>query len=636
MPEGTVTWEAYMSDDSFPAGPFVMGESIQLDVISLTVTKEFWTPGDFTVTVPNDIDTRNAVLGSTGYVAGGRRMSLYRTVNRGTPVLMMSGIVTRVRATNKTLVVSGKGSGWMLTKRVLDENVYFLDVPATQVISSIVKGTGIELGATGADVPNVSCRFFAENKWRAAMDTAKNFAGWEAEVLTDDTINFQSAIGTDRSASFTMLYGYNVVSDGYRDIDFEPINTTYKVRGEGEGFNQIKVSAVNAAAEQDYWVGETVYDDRSIDNDTLAQNVANSRLSGVDKPRDQISLQTTDSFDPDWTLGLGDTVKVDWHMLSINQNMRIKKITYNWNGAETVNMDLGKAGRSIARAMAGTNPGIRQEVEVNARHPQGATNIWQINDHDNASSAYPLEIPFLIPDICLKVNKARLSMKPSGFRYNSKETESGGYSGSGDNQGYYASIGPLTQLAWNTFFTIPAQGVDTDLCMVAVNYDIYSYSQNQFLNFRLKDGNGNFYPDATGVRAKQLPDAHNMPYTQFLMATGNFNAVGISVQTKPENSDEVLDFTWSAYFVHPHSHSTRTGISTAAYDGDTFSVTIEVEKYNSGAWNTVWSTTSSFSDLDVIDYISSPNSEYKLRMTPNSACRLDAQLYIEGWVQTRD
>lgn len=761
-----------------------------VDIVSLdNVTREWWTPDSFQFTVPNDPKHRSLLLGDLGYEGAGKDVVLKREVNNtGNEELKIKGPVYGVRVGNQTIQVRGKGKGIELARSYTGDNEYFAGYSSRGVMSHIMKGTDFELGETAAGDPTITCRFYTENKWRALMDTAKNFANWEARVNYDNSsIDFKKMIGKDRSESFTMQHGYNVISDGFRDVNYEDIVTRVVVRGEGEGFNQIKASAVDTAAESVYWPRTEIYDDRSIDNQALAQNVANSRLSATNTPRDQISLQTTDMFDPAWTLDIGDTVKLEWSRMSLSHNMRIKKLTYNWNvnSGETINMDLNYAGIRFASAMAGTNPGIRQEVQNNARHPQGATNIWQINDHDNVSSSFPMYVPFRIPDICEKVNRALLSLKIKPFRYYSKETAAsaeivgtgtGGsgaevlssYSGGDETTSSGGGTSPTTSAGGDEITStrelfqsstnaggstesttasgggstsstenssgFPTQGVTegpvtvdigsswgsviswtsgdeldnpTDTWSMFVFATLNDMTDADTVEFRAYDsgglqtwnghggtfnidtdghgkyaqpqitdvicGNSNLKDDKVILQAQTGGGTVNMRVSGYLYGEGphthSFTAdihshstwtpahshglwVPPHSHTQPTHTHTVTvpahthdqpahahtlsttDHTHSVT-IPAHSHTVTTGISTVSYDGPSLTVTVAVEKYNSGVWDTAWSATTSFSDVDVRDYISSPNSEYQIRVTPNQDCRLETQLYLEGWVQSR-
>jgi len=670
MPAGVVKWTATINNTS-------------VDLIEVgNVEYEFWTPGRFQITVPNDADHRSLLLGSNGYAGAGKEVRLYREVNNGGQTLMMKGPVYRVRVDNTRIQVEGYGKGIELARSYTGDNVYFLDYPSTKVISHILIGTDFTLGETGSNPPDISCRFYTENKWRALMDTVKNFTGWEARIEPDDTITYKKTIGVDRSASFTMQYGYNVVSDGAREIDFETLATRVIVRGEGEGFNQIKVSVVDTSAESQFWPAVLVYDDRSIDNETLAQNVATARISEVAVPRDQISLQTTDMYDPTWTIELGDSVGVYWPQLALSATMRVKRLQYRWGmGGETISMDLNKEARSLARAMAGTNPGIRQAVETEARHPQGATNIWQLSNADNCDPNYPLIIPFFIPEDIKKINKAKFNLRTDPIRYFSQGKGPGGggkfyydfFHGTGyrypDTVGSYYYTKTFSCVT-NQFSDPPAMnnmilygegiGYPHDGTFNAYNaygtpvgYIVrlglrpHSYVNCTKYSLMFKSGTTEWRPFGDWWESIETDGHYSWHIHTFYLPR---KVYGEDIANKrwswilqPYTDDPYSqwDYFWEVIDVNMElsgAGAVETGIWESAYNR--LSATVYV-KQGAGSYNKVWQgsvTTSSpisVTDISFKDYVTSGVwHELKVDVSDNS--RVRAEVYIEAWIQSRD
>jgi len=660
VPAGVVKWNATVNNTT-------------VDLIEIgNVEYEIWTPGQFQFTVPNDSKHRSVLLGSDGYAGAGKEVRLYREVNDGGQTLMMKGPVYTVRIDNRTIQVGGRGKGIELARSYTGDNEYFLAYPATKVISHILHGTNFTLGETGANPPSISCRFYTENKWRALMDTVKNFTGWEARVETDDTITFKEEVGTDRSASFVMRYGYNVVSDGAREINYEDLVTRVIVRGEGEGFNQVKASVVDATAESQYWPRIQVYDDRSIDNFDLAQNVAKARLSAAASPRDQISLQTTDMYDPTWTLELGDTVAVDWPQLALNQDMRIRRISYRWGmDGETISMDLNKERKSLARAMAGTNPGIRQSVETEARHPQGATNVWQLGKHDNVDSSNPLVIPFFIPEEVKKINRAKFNLNVGPIRYYQKVV------GPGDYRMFYQGIGeyhqypdisahyttkicykPAGVLDWRSEnnLNLGGEGGPTGLVFDGTGGMIYtlhirprSYVDCNKIQLRLKNDNLGVTFQPWGMAYQWLePDGHEDWYNfSFFMPRMIWGSVDVRGETfswlflpYTKKSWTEWDYWIEGYAVNLAQSGAGT-VETSLYEESYDSITVTAYiKQGSGAYQKIWSGTEDSSanltvtDINFKNYITS-GVWHHLKFEASDNCNINAEAYIEGYAQSR-
>jgi len=676
MPEGSVEWVVSISNTD---------ANSQVDLIQLNnVEYEFWSPGRFAFTVPNDDYHRNIFLSGTGYSAGKKTAKFNRIVNKENSYLKFIGPVERVRANNDLIQVSGRGSGAKISRYYTNDNIAYVSVPLNQVVSQVCDGTGIRLGETGPDAPNVTCLFYAENKWRAIMDTVKNFAGWEAYVETDNTITLKSEVGTDKTASFTMQYGYNVISDGYREVDYEQLATRVRVRGEGEGFNQIKASAVNSDAETTYWEREIVYDDRSINNQDYATNVANYRLSATDSPRDQITLQTTEAYDPKWTVGLGDTVLVDWPRLALhNTEMRVKKLSYKWDtGGEVINMDLGEKGRNITRAMAGTNPGIRQEVEHNARHPQGATNIWQISKTENCDQNYPLIIPFYIPPEVKKINKAKINIRSNGIKVYQNYESVGDFIPFYRINNYYVYPGmrnyitkSFTNAPWfglhkpqnvmvleeetgygEVFRAVGGKGT----CGWAIQMHLRPHSwvdcdtlnETDFTGYTvaLKQGANNLYlndSERTTPLRHIIDDGHSNWHTFMYYIPRNSTlgdpTDGVSWIFYPNarnDSYSTWDYYWEIWDINqPASNiNIETGIYEDTYDR--LSVTVYIKQKTDGAYQKIWRgsvTTSSpltMTDISFTEYVTSGTWHY-LKAEFSDKCQGEMEGYIEGYVQSR-
>jgi len=666
VPAGVVRWNATINNTT-------------VDLIDIgSVQYEIWTPGQFQFTVPNDSKHRSILLGSDGYAGAGKEVKLYREVNNGPSTLMMKGPVYNVRVDNNTIQVGGRGKGIELARSYTGDNEYFLDYPATKIISHILHGTDFTLGETSANPPDISCRFYTENKWRALMDTVKNFTGWEARVETDDTITFKEEVGTDRSASFVMRYGYNVVSDGAREINYEDLVTRVIVRGEGEGFNQIKASVIDTTVESQFWPRVQVYDDRSIDNIALAQNVAQSRLSAAASPRDQITLQTTDMFDPTWTLELGDTVAVDWPQLALNQDMRIRRLQYQWGmQGERIIMDLNKERRSLARAMAGTNPGIRQAVETEARHPQGATNIWQLSKTDNCDTSHPLVISFYLPSEIQKINKAKFNIRTFPIRYYTRVR------GIGRFKKFYQFANE--RFPHNTEYTsisIYRAGVDEwPAANNLLQPQIYGYkmplegtagmiydiglrpkswvdvSRVQFLLKNPDRGGAEYYANDCDLIGDMInTDGHENWHRFYLFVPRVWDAP--NQNSGADMFGEFFSFimttdqeeSWTSweYYIRPIRidlemsstslrSSTDIGIWEKSYDQ--LSVTAYIKK-GTDAYTQVWqgsiadSGELSASDITFADYVSA-GTWHKLKFEVSDNCNAEAEVYIEAYIQSR-
>lgn len=653
------------AEDVFPMEfPIQFGEhAIATDIASIRIKKEFWSPGEFELAIPNTSSNRNEFIGTSGTKGGGHGIKIYRKTRDRIEQLVMKGYVTRMRIGESLITLKGYGSAILLSRYLTGDDLSYSDQSLSTIIDGILSGTGIVRGETSANPPNFSVRYNSENKYKAAFDVVKNLAGWEAYVNTTDSFILKSQVGTDRSASVTFQYGDNIIRGSDRDVDFEQMTSELRIRGEGEGFNQYKYSATSDPVANEFWSTQRVYDDRSIDGIAPASNVAYNRLSMTNAPCDEIQLDIIDKHTPDISnLDIGDTVTVHWPKVGIaSQGMRIWSIEYQYNASgETISLNLVKSAgpKNVAAPLDTIIANVSGQAETQARHPQGATNVFQLNSYDNCDSNYPLLLPFYVSDELLRINKAQLNVIPKSFRIFQKETSKKGRGDLGSGGGI--PIGPIFKyshtgwpekyddictMSYTTAYTDQVGVIDIDLWIKDSNRDShtdvgYSERGSIFDPWLVEIHNSTCNTDWGSINipvfvksVTNFPSQHRRIFVNDI-SDAYPNPARLVPRVQQSGKRLVATSVWmfSMGIESYHSHTIDAGVYEQP-SATNLTWTAYIAEHGQ-AWNKVWSGTSSYANIDFKDYIVS-GAWNDIKIAVNSECRMETQAYIEGWVQSR-
>lgn len=153
---------------------------------------------------------------------------------------------------------------------------------------------------------------------------------------------------------------------------------------------------------------------RNIINEPLAELVASKILLDRMTPIIRIKL-TPDEPMTDSILNIGDIITINDTEADISGDFRIIGINYKSNyGLLTLEIEVSNRSLEFIEQMK-----KQREAEQNlSKYMQGSTNIFSVQETENAESGAPIDVFFNIPEDAIAINKISLSyrnMKPRTY-----------------------------------------------------------------------------------------------------------------------------------------------------------------------------------------------------------------------------
>lgn len=199
--------------------------------------------------------------------------------------------------------------------------------------------------------------------------------------------------------------------------DAQYTTTSPQSTGNGSSINS------NGLKEKSF-VDRTIIDQSALD--ILAEKILLERcgnpLSGYTPP-ERIKVKIAD---PTWGLrniDVGDWVTVSDPDSGLNNKYRVysKELTFE-NGLLELQLELGTGTQEITTEIKkATDAAVKL-----SQYMQGATNIFVVNETENAQSGKPIDIFFHIPEDAVAINSVKLSYRNEAPRIWSDVTLSGG------------------------------------------------------------------------------------------------------------------------------------------------------------------------------------------------------------------
>lgn len=323
--------------------------------------------------------------------------------------VVFSGIITR-RELSKPhgtvkLVIYEKAIKlmWTLVSVNGDYRLQYDNIPASVIAGDILNGSGFTL----AECPTtyVSLRLEYAKRWKA-LQTLADLLG--ADLWVEGTAVHIGTKGTTKTLNYMGTLG--------KAEDVGKIANRVIILGAGDGINQAEAAAEDATSISENGLHEAAFTMRNLDD--MNVGAAASQVLAVMK--DAAEEVKVEAFLPDaLDVEPGDYLTLNDADLGLSGTYRVKRVRISGHRAS---FELANREDLLSDRV---NELIKN-LESLGVYAQGATNLYSIQESDNADPDHPITLKIYVPPEALKINRVKLNMTVSAFRAYSKAIAGGG------------------------------------------------------------------------------------------------------------------------------------------------------------------------------------------------------------------
>lgn len=270
------------------------------------------------------------------------------------------------------------------------------------LISNALTGTGIALNPGANFGSNVRIRKDGDQVHDYIRRILQN-TNWESRIKPDDTMDFASQLGTDKSASVVFETGKHVNVLNFEET-VTPIVNRWRAFGKGDSeTNRITLPAPgyveDVPSQTSFRLVERPLIARDVSTQADLQTLSNKVLA---RTKDKVTTVILDIVDPKTTgdYDLGDTVRLVDTIFGLTGNYRIQRhsIFYSSETGERVTLELSNRFPSIENLIAAfqaqldfanTNPQLFDKPTgvSNVDNTTGVSNVGNTTGVGNVNGA---------------------------------------------------------------------------------------------------------------------------------------------------------------------------------------------------------------------------------------------------------
>lgn len=293
----------------------------------------------------------------------------------------------RVRGFHKLIELN-----WVYVKKDNSYRVQYDNVPVNEIASELLVDTSYTLSECPTDI--ISIRFEYATKWTALKKLAEITGTYI--VVKDSQISLVSE-----------LPSLDVDLTDYQEKPAEdniPVKRVIAL-GSGDGINQVET----VVEDESVTAGrEVAVSFRDIDNVETLRILAQRYLAHLNAKMRAAKAKALIDYFPFLEPGYKVKDKVI-HSVKVGP-------------LDEVHMELGAAEESFVHK----DKQLEEATTIEQTVEQGATNIYCVNEADNADSSHPMSLNFYIPPEAVAINRVKLNMTIEPFRAYSKGAMAGG------------------------------------------------------------------------------------------------------------------------------------------------------------------------------------------------------------------
>jgi len=477
-----------------------------------------------------------------------------------------------------------------------------------------------------------------------------------------------------------------------REVDFL-VNRIKKAYYHGSGIEVYDAQYTKDSPDNPSYINTDGVRSRTFtDTSIISQNLLDyiSQRIRIDRQEEIaiIKVEAIDAFDVLVTnnLQVGDWIELSDTFTGFSTGTRYEVVGmiygFNTEKGEYCEIEVSNYNRTLLENSI-------KETDNLGKYYKGATNIYQVNDHDNcdgdgtidSAADFPLVIPFYIPPDAVAINKVLLSYKIEDYRrYFDTNIPSGGGATSGagggttktssdnyGNAGSYAISDTATDsiIANNTWDNILSEIVPSGKgkAGIIVNYTIdpSALTADTRVDVRINIDDTYYYPLSGGIVPNIDRDSTIdgvFDGTVIILQDVESSSVDLEVRHHTGSGGESITAGWTINDIKQHNHDITLSNHTHSTPDHTHTVTYEISEVSKSLTDVQISidngdgtgyvdktvaleglygvlNTSQEQNLDITDYIGREPGWKGVRIHTDGKCRIRGDIYVQVFVQSK-
>jgi len=584
MPAEAISYTLTNVTQSYSTSPF-----------NFSIRKELNEIGELGVELPftNEINSK---------FAHGDTVELYRD-----STLLFKGVIVEkeLNKESKTIRLTILGEevklNWTLFSKNGSYRVQYDNIAADTIASDILSGTGYSLAE--CSTITLSIRFEYAQRWKALQKLA-DILGKDLWLASDGV-----HIG-DKGSAKTLTY-YKMIR---KTENSEDIINKVHLLGTGDGINQYTATAEDSTSQSNYGLRERAYMLRDIENENTLSLKAQQIITDNKDPVEYIEIEAPFTSDI-LSLDVGDTITINDSELGLSGDYRVKRLEIS---PTTIRAELVNTIALLSDKLKEYYNGL----ESLGVYAQGATNLYSVQDSDNADPNHPLELKIYVPPEAIKINRVKLNLVVGPFRAYSKATLGGGAT-------------TQTSTASSANFTYgEAKGIGTQSVILNSVYGgellvlLYNSSttDTERIQPTLSIGSDTF----NDISAMDVPPlgVSTMTFTRYYASASD-----LEYKCDIYPSDSNIEVYLYAIGDKGHSHEVSIPDHTHEIDFGIYEIdknaTVDIDVNGT----VVRTGSTGETDLDITQYITTGWNT--ITLTPSDLARIQASVFFQVFIQSR-
>jgi len=367
---------------------------------------------------------------------------------------------------------------------------------------------------------------------------------------------------------------------------------------------------------------------------------------------ERIVIETSDPVAPLRSAGVGDLVTVNDPESGLSGTYRIYgKELRNDSGLLTLSYELSNTQLSVM----GEIKKSADETAKLSKYMQGATNIFVVNETENAESGTsppgPIDLFFRIPSDAVAINSVKLSYRNEAPRIWS-DTSANNPGSNPVNQAYAsvtsASFSSKTWTDVGSSFS-PANDEEAHAFLISVRCDTQNVGSTWHKVRIYNSTDSEYYPTSDGVGViLDSNDSKNESNTAFIYIPKNLKGKTLKVQFYNNySSSAYFTFFRTDWGLSQHSHIINYDIATKSYTTTDIRIFTSDDASGTPTWTERTSEietmltrslraneNESENDIDLTEFFSSTGWK-GIRIVTDGNSRHKAQVQVKCFVQSR-
>jgi len=390
-----------------------------------------------------------------------------------------------------------------------------------------------------------------------------------------------------------------------------------------------------------------------IKQDTL-DRIAQEVRDDHDELVTRIELEPSDPYDAAGTVNVGDIVTINDPDAEISGDFEVfGKTIYSEEGNERVLLECSNGKLLLTTEMEEQ----KRLSEIESKYMQGATNIFVVNETENADATHPIDIFFEIPGDAVAINQVKLAYRNEAPRVWSAVTDS--YTGKDDVYTFVSSSGSTNTLNSSSGWVTVTSLSDPGNCEKYILYlSVLTYTDGStdyyghYVNYRIyNDTDNEYYPSSDGIKLSCWGDgATDIPgdNSGVIIVPKNLGGKTLSLEMETGSTTNKTFETWITVTAHAqHMHNVDYTVSGVAYSTTDIKVyTTDDASSGSPSWTdrttdleSKYGTLASGEDesetgLELTSYFSGTGWK-GIRLEPNGNSRHKAQVLVKCFVESK-